>query len=93
MRKVRDWPVAPSEDVARIALKLLLDDEPPDEPQHLIDQARAWLRHNFGRPKPVRSWTCIGFFGVPAHDQCKREDCDCPCHSATSATGLQGDDA
>lgn len=45
-RKVRDWTSIPNEDVARVSLKLLIDDDASDEPQHLIDQARAWLKEN-----------------------------------------------
>lgn len=48
MRKLRDWRVIPDEELERVSLKLLIDGEAPDEPQHLIDQARAWLKEHFG---------------------------------------------
>lgn len=48
MKKVRSFNPPPSEDIARISLKLLLDGEATDEPTALVDQARAWLRENIG---------------------------------------------
>lgn len=33
-----------------------------------------------------RSWTCIGFFGTPAHDQCKRDYCGCECHRTSDSS-------